>query len=689
MMMFLRTVGESIIATGARGLASLVPMDDKIHDIASDVIKRYRKSERQNQIAGDVKAVLQAKPEQIRAEAGAIAQDVTVGQTEDIRRLVEAYLMQLPAVARQCLKRPADPSGTTIPSELDLLDVVQLAALLPRRPPKFRAEDPVPDAPQWRFVELLGAGGFGEVWLARHSFLDQRRAFKFCLDPASRERLLRHEGEVVKRVMVASASMKPSDHGIVPLVDACLEGDTPWLAYEFVEGGDLTAVSRELAKLLPVERARQALAILRNLADVVGDFHRLPQPVIHRDLKPANVLVRKSGDKWLLRITDFGISHIAADRSIVSSMVSTPSMSLGQTFRGAHTPIYSSPQQKRGLKASVRDDVYALGIIGFQLLLADMSAERPSGKWRKRLVECNLPDSLLDFLETCWDDDPAERPEDARAFVELLERNQAGKPPPPKVESPPMPPIVPNIVSTVPDLSAMSSQLKNELAQEPVKEAGRDESRVRAQEPAHDPWADIEEDYQSWLTCFGQAAGTKAWLTKRIHRMPRWEEAAAMIVRSAFTLIASCHEAGVGKKQSYAEAMEWYRKAADAGDVTAMNELGTYFYHGYGVKKDRIEAIRWHRKAALLGNATSMAWVGWMHQDGSGVRKDYVEAMRWYRMAADAGNATAMYSLGLMYELGNGVKRSISEARKWYQLALNAGHEEARAALKGLGLASW
>jgi eukaryotic-like serine/threonine-protein kinase len=131
----------------------------------------------------------------------------------------------------------------------------------------------MPHAPQWRFVELLGSGGFGEVWLVRHSFLDQRRAVKFCLDPASRDRLLRHEGEVVKRVMAESTATKHNEHGIVPLIDAYLDGDAPWLAYEYVDGGDLSGLVRQLQQAAPQQRAAQAFSVLRDLASIVGPFH--------------------------------------------------------------------------------------------------------------------------------------------------------------------------------------------------------------------------------------------------------------------------------------------------------------------------------------------------------------------------------------------------------------------------------
>jgi hypothetical protein len=164
----------------------------------------------------DLQAVVQADMDQVRVEAQQIAQEVAAGRPEAEVHQVEAYLTQIPGVARQSLRRPKDPSGTTVPASLNLADPSQLASVLPRRAPRFRIGDVMPHAPQWRFVELLGSGGFGEVWLVQHTFLDQRRAIKFCLDPLGRDRLLRHEGEVVKRVTLMAktkAKVKASQQG--------------------------------------------------------------------------------------------------------------------------------------------------------------------------------------------------------------------------------------------------------------------------------------------------------------------------------------------------------------------------------------------------------------------------------------------------------------------------------------------
>jgi serine/threonine protein kinase len=420
MFRFLRCVGQAVVAQGMRGLMGIVPFGEQIFDVARDSIERYRQLNREKELAADLELVVQAEVAIVRDEVAQIVLEVAADRPVEEQRQLAAYLTQIPSVARQSLRRPDDLAGTTVPATLHLNDPIQLSAILPQRPSRFQAGQKVPDAPQWTLQQLLGAGGFGEVWLASHTFLDERRAVKFCLDPAARDRLLRHEGEVIKRVMQASQSSDRKGHGIVPLLDAHLEGLTPWLAYEYVDGGDLAGLVRPWAASDPAIRAKNALRTLQTLAGVVGRLHRFPEPILHRDLKPANVLVQKTEQGFRLRITDFGISHVAAACSLRQASVSTPSMSLGETFRGAHTPIYASPQQKRCMKPDPRDDVHALGIIGWQMLLGDLSAERPAGKWRKRVADCKLSEATLDLLESCWDDEPSERPRDAMELVERL-----------------------------------------------------------------------------------------------------------------------------------------------------------------------------------------------------------------------------------------------------------------------------
>lgn len=422
-------------------MAGLVPLGQDIYDIAQDAIRLYREECDQGDLQKEVEEMVQADPEAVRQAARDTAREVLAGQPEEEVVQLENYLTQVPAVARKTLARPKDPSGCTVPALMDLTDPAQLMTLLPRRLPRFRPGEPVPNASQWQLEQLLGSGGFGEVWLARHTFLDRRRAYKFCLDLEARDRLLRHEARIIDRVRRACQLFDADDHGIVILEDACLEGESPWLAYEYVEGSDLAMLIREQANKPPARRGRRMIQLLINLARVIGKLHTLPEPIIHRDLKPANILLKRHADRWLLRVTDFGVSHIVAERRLQETRQSHPT--LGETYRGAYSPIYASPQQRRGMPADVRDDVYALGIIGWQILVGDLSAERPAGKWRQRVVETKLPAQVFDILESCWDDDPRERPENAAVVAERLRQAMRSQDESRQDDEPATPPLPP------------------------------------------------------------------------------------------------------------------------------------------------------------------------------------------------------------------------------------------------------
>ena len=117
------------------------------------------------------------------------------------------------------------------------------------------------------------------------------------------------------------------------------------------------------------------------------------------------------------------------------------------------------------------------------------------------------------------------------------------------------------------------------------------------------------------------------------------------------------------------EAMGWLRKAADLGEAEAMHSLGYAYANGKGVTKDYDEALRWYRRGADLGNARATFHVGWAYARGEGVAQDYVEAMRWYKKAADLNDTLAMYSIGMLYEYGNGVEKDDAQARVWLRKA--------------------
>ena len=110
--------------------------------------------------------------------------------------------------------------------------------------------------------------------------------------------------------------------------------------------------------------------------------------------------------------------------------------------------------------------------------------------------------------------------------------------------------------------------------------------------------------------------------------------------------------------------------------------LGLCYELGDGVKRSPAEAVKWYRKAAEQGHALSQIALGIHYYNGDVVELDNVEAMKWFRKAADQGIAEGMFLLGHCYEYRLDDK---AEAMKWYNLAAGKGFEEAKEALKRFG----
>ena len=126
---------------------------------------------------------------------------------------------------------------------------------------------------------------------------------------------------------------------------------------------------------------------------------------------------------------------------------------------------------------------------------------------------------------------------------------------------------------------------------------------------------------------------------------------------------------GYGLPQDHAEAVRWYRRAAEQGLAEAQYNLGVMYAKGEGVPQDHAEAMRWYRRAAEQGDASAQGILGHMYYNGIGFPQDHAEAVRWYRRAAEQGDASAQGILAYMYENGIGVPQDFVQAHKWYNLA--------------------
>jgi serine/threonine protein kinase len=418
----LRCVGRAVVKNGGKALCSLVPFGEVAFEISKDAYEEYRKGHAEADLRADLEALAQAGQAEVRQAAEAVADQEAADQPAEARLALACYLNQLPASIRQSLRRPSDPGGTTAPAGLSLKRPEDLLPFLPAGLPRFRPGDR-PLAADWELVELLGKGGFGEVWKARHLTRSRQKpvALKFCLDPVAAATL---RNEAALHDHLDRVREEASAPGIVPLLETYLRAEPPCLMYEFIEGGDLAGLVHEMQaedRLTPEFATR----IVYRLATIVGAAHRLDPPLVHRDLKMSNVLVRRGdGDLPDLFVADFGIGGLAAGQALreQAGRRTLHSQLLPTAIRGAHTPLYASPQQARGEPADPRDDVHALGVLWYQLATGDLTMRPIPPDWQDVVAEEGMGEELIQVMASCLASRAEKRPADASDLAERFQK---------------------------------------------------------------------------------------------------------------------------------------------------------------------------------------------------------------------------------------------------------------------------
>jgi serine/threonine-protein kinase len=276
----------------------------------------------------------------------------------------------------------------------------------------------------YRLVRELGRGGMGEVWLAirNDGALNRPVALKLphahLLSGALRQRFER------ERDILATLS---HPH-IAPLYDAGIsEGGHPYLAMEWIDGVPITLYCRQVR--LPIA-AR--LELFKQVLDAVRYAHE--RFIAHRDLKPSNILVTPDGQVKLL---DFGIAKL------LSGDTGGAPTELTQLGGRVATPDYAAPEQIAGQPITTAVDLYALGVVLFELLtgVRPLSSNAPLASQRVTETEADLIGSIkaaqlrkalqgdLDaIIAKALESDPAQRYRSAAAFAEDVQRYQRHEP---------------------------------------------------------------------------------------------------------------------------------------------------------------------------------------------------------------------------------------------------------------------
>lgn len=128
------------------------------------------------------------------------------------------------------------------------------------------------------------------------------------------------------------------------------------------------------------------------------------------------------------------------------------------------------------------------------------------------------------------------------------------------------------------------------------------------------------------------------------------------------------------QKKKYPKAAEWYQKAADTGNASAMLNLGVFYEQGLGLVQDYAKAREWFEKAAAVSNSGLAFYnLGVLYDQGWGVGQDYTKAREYYEKAASAGETNAMSNLGVLYQNGQGGTQDYAKAREWFEKAAAGG----------------
>jgi serine/threonine-protein kinase len=254
--------------------------------------------------------------------------------------------------------------------------------------PRFAAGDVL--AGRYRMAVPLGRGGMGEVWRADDLTLGTPVALKFLpaplTDDADRLQRFRKEVALARRV---------SHPNCCRVYDLAEHDGQPFLTMELVEGEDLAALLRRVGRL-PEEKA---VEVARQLCAALAAVHE--QGLLHRDLKPANVMLDGRGK---VRLADFGLAAAAGEAAEAR----------------AGTPAYMAPEQRAGQWVSARSDVYALGLVLYELFTGHQAfagADRATPPPKPSSHVSGLAPAVERVILRCLAAHPAERPGSAEEVL--------------------------------------------------------------------------------------------------------------------------------------------------------------------------------------------------------------------------------------------------------------------------------
>ncbi|HBQ18332.1 MAG TPA: hypothetical protein DEF51_46800 [Myxococcales bacterium] len=270
---------------------------------------------------------------------------------------------------------------------------------------------------RYRVERVLGEGGMGAVYLARHELIDKGVVIKVL-----HEDMAKDEGVVERFRREAKAATAIGNEHIVDVTDMGeLDDGSPFIVMELLEGRAL-ADAMEDDDPFPISRC---VHVVRQVCDALSAAHA--KGIVHRDLKPDNIfLVERRKDPDFVKVLDFGISKMQEVPGLQGNLTQT-GMAMG-------TPTYMAPEQAQGLKTlDHRADIYALGVILYEMLAGELPflAETYPALLLKMMTEDppplttkrgDVPVGLADIVHGAMAKQPDDRPATMAELSAALER---------------------------------------------------------------------------------------------------------------------------------------------------------------------------------------------------------------------------------------------------------------------------
>ncbi len=282
----------------------------------------------------------------------------------------------------------------------------------------FAVGDAVPGRRQWRLAEPLGDTGAEDVWLASHEKTGELRVFKFA-DAPDRLRALKREAALSRVVFAGLGASAP----LPALLEWNFDASPYFLEYAY-GGRDLIGWAED-AGGLPSIPLQQRLTVATDICRAVADVHGLG--VLHKDLKPANILIADGEHGFVVRLADFGSGRLIDDTVLGSFHITDPGSldaDLGKDEPRSGTLAYRAPELTGDAMPTVKSDIYALGLILYQLAVGDFTATLGPG-WEHRIPDPLLRDDIRHAAEVAPERRLGSAADLAHRLHHLDERRQA------------------------------------------------------------------------------------------------------------------------------------------------------------------------------------------------------------------------------------------------------------------------